>query len=255
MVRLNRGLSGRQGKRGTALGDYSWPETVAIAPDKTVWVGDTRNNRLEQFSANLATPPLSVVTGTSVGVFNYIEGITVAANGIVWIADTKNNRIVSYDPTTHNEAAFGTRGGGSTVGAPVQFVNPQGLAVSSTAIFVADTGNNRIDEVSFSGNLLATYKPGTAILSAPQDVALAPDGTLWVADTGLSASDAGGNQIVHLSATSTTFTNLLDGFGSPGTGTMNFDLPHSLAVSPTGSTLFVADTQNNRVQEFNITGS
>ena len=36
---------------------------------------------------------------------------------------------------------------------------------------------------------------------------------------------------------------------------MQFDLPHSLAVSPSGSTLFVADTYNNRVQEFNITGS
>jgi tripartite motif-containing protein 71 len=246
---------GDEGKRGTAVGDYSWPETVAVAPDKTVWVGDTRNNRLEQFSASLATPPLSVVTGTSVGVFNYIEGITVAANGVVWIADTKNNRIVSYDPTTHNETAYGTRGSSSTVGSPVQVINPQGLAVSSTAIFVADTGNNRIDEVSLTGTLLATYKPGTTILSAPQDVALAPDGTLWVADTGLSASDTGGNQIVHLSATSTTFTNLMDGFGGPGIDDMHFDLPHSLAVSPSGTTLFVADTFNNRVQEFNITGS
>lgn len=245
-----------QGKRGTAAGDYSWPETVAVAPDKTVWVGDTRNNRLEHFMATLATPPLSVVTGNStIGVFNYIEGITVAANGIVWIADTKNNRIVRYDPTSGTETAYGTRGTGSTVGSPVQVINPQGLAVSSTAIFVADTGNNRIDEVSLTGTLLATYKPGTTILSAPQDVTLAPDGTLWVADTGLTASDTGGNQIVHLSATSTTFTNLLDGFGSPGIGSMNFDLPHALAVSPSGTTLFVADTYNNRVQEFNITGS
>jgi tripartite motif-containing protein 71 len=244
-----------QGKRGTAAGDYSWPETVAVAPDKTVWVGDTRNNRLEHFSATLATPPSVVIGNSTIGVFNYIEGITVAANGTVWIADTKNNRIVSYDPTTGNEAAYGTRGTGSTVGSPVQVINPQGLAVSSTAIFVADTGNNRIDEVSLTGTLLATYKPGTTILSAPQDVALAPDGTLWVADTGLTASDTGGNQIAHLSATSTTFTNLLDGFGSPGIGTMNFDLPHSLAVSPSGTTLFVADTYNNRVQEFNITGS
>jgi hypothetical protein len=54
-----------------------------------VWVGDTRNNHLEQYSSNLATPPLSLVTGNpTVGAFNHIEGITVAANGIVWIADT-----------------------------------------------------------------------------------------------------------------------------------------------------------------------
>jgi len=243
---------GDQGKRGTAIGDYSWPETVAVAPDKTVWVGDTRNNRLEQYSANLATPPLSVVTGNStVGVFNYIEGVTVATNGTVWIADTDNNRIVSYVPSTGVMTAFGTRGKG-TIGSPVQFINPQGLAVTSSAIFVADTGNNRIDEVSLTGTLLATYSTG---ISAPQDVTVAPDGTVWVADTGLSSSDTLGNQIVHLSATPSAFTNLVDGFGSPGTGTMQFDLPHSLAVSPSGTMLFVADTYNNRVQEFNITGS
>jgi tripartite motif-containing protein 71 len=242
-------LASVEGKRGTAVGDYSWPETSAVATDGTVWIGDTRNNRLEHFSANLATPPLSVVTGNStVGAFNYIEGITVAeATGMVWIADTDNNRIVSYNPADGAMVAYGTRG--RSVTPPLQFINPQGIAVSSTAVYVADTGNNRIDEVSLTGTLIATYSTG---MSAPQDVALAPDGTIWVADTGTSSSDTTGNKIVHLSS---SLANLNDGFGSAGTGSSQFDLPHSLAVSPDGSTLFVADTYNNRVQEYNITGS
>ena len=241
-------LMGTEGKRGTAVGDYSWPETVAVAPNGNVWVGDTRNNRLEEYSPNLALPPLAVVTGTTVGVFNYIEGITVDANGTVWIADTDNNRIVSYNPTTKAMTAYGTRGKG-TVGSPVQFVDPEGIAVSATDIYVADTLNNRIDEVSLTGTLLATYSTG---ISAPQGVTLGTDGTVWVADTGTNSTDPSGNQIVHLSA---SLTNLNDGFGGPGTDNMHFDLPHSLAVSPDGSILFVADTYNNRVQEYNITGS
>ena len=240
---------GDEGKRGTAAGDYSWPEAVAVAPNGNVWVGDTRNNRLEEYPANLATPPLSVVTGNStVGAFNDIEGITVASSGVVWVADTDNNRIVSYDPNSGAMVAFGVRGKGTTVGAPAQFIDPQSVAVSGTDMYVADTGNNRVDEVDMNGNLVAIY----ASLDAPQGIALSPDGTVWVADTGLSATDTSGNQIVHLSS---TLTNLGDGFGSPGTGSMQFDLPHSLAVSPSGSTLFVADTYNNRVQEFSITGS
>jgi hypothetical protein len=47
--------------------------------------------------------------------------------------------------------------------------------------------------------------------------------------------------------------NLGDGFGSLGSGNLQFDDPHSLAVFNT--TLFVADTYNNRIQEFNIAGS
>jgi DNA-binding beta-propeller fold protein YncE len=240
-----------EGKRGVAAGDYSWPEAVAVDPSGNVWVGDTRNNRLEEYSSNLALPPLAVVTGNStVGVFNYIEGITVAANGVVWVADTDNNRIVSYVPGSNPSlmTAFGTRGKNAVVGTPAQFIDPQSVAVSGTDMYVADTGNNRVVEVDMSGNIVAVY----AGLDAPQGIALSPDGTLWVADTGTSATDTLGNQIVHLSS---TLTNLNDGFGGPGTGSMQFDLPHSLAVSPSGSTLFVADTYNNRVQEFNITGS
>ena len=66
---------------------------------------------------------------------------------------------------------------------------------------------------------------------------------LWVANSG-------DNNVVHLSA---SLTNLGDGFGSLGSGSMQFDDPHSLAVFDT--TLFVADTYNNRIQEFSIGGA
>jgi hypothetical protein len=66
---------------------------------------------------------------------------------------------------------------------------------------------------------------------------------VWVADSG-------NDRIVHLSA---TLTNLGDGFGGPGDSSTEFDDPHSLAIF--GHTLYVADTYNNRIQEFNITGS
>jgi DNA-binding beta-propeller fold protein YncE len=231
-----------EGKRGTAIGDYSWPETAAVAPDGTLWVGDTRNNRLQQFSASLAVPPLLVVTGPASLPFKYIEGVAAASNGDIWVADTDNNRVVRYNPTSKTYTSFGTRGAGSTIGAPPQFINPQGVAVSSSDIYVADTGNNRIDEVDISsGNLVKVFGTG---ISGPQGIALAPDGSVWVANTQA-------NDLVELSS---DLSSELTVFGSAGTGTSQFQLPHSLAVSANGATLFVADTFNNRVQEFTISG-
>jgi len=227
-----------EGKRGTAAGDYSWPETAAVAPDGTVWVGDTRNNRLEHFAAGLTTPPLKVVTGESpVGTFNYIEGVSVDAGGVVWVADTDNNRIVSYNPAAGTFAAFGARGTSSVIGSPAQFLDPEGVVATSSDFYVADTGNNRVDEVDMSGKLVAVFKTG---LTGPQGIALASDGTVWIANTGA-------DQIVQLSA---NLSSELTSFGSAGSGSTNFNLPHSLAVS--GSTLFVADTYNNRIQEFTL---
>jgi sugar lactone lactonase YvrE len=221
------------GFRGTAVGRFSWPETAAVAPDGTLWVGDTRNNRLQHFSADLSGVPVVVGSrGSALGNFYHPEGMTVDGGGIVWVADTNNNRIEAYNPATQIFTAFGTRG--TTAGL---LINPQGVAVSATDVYVADTGNNRIQKFTPSGVFEASFSTG---LNQPQGIALAPDGSLWVADTM-------NNRIVHLSS---ALADLGDGFGSAGTGDLQFNRPHSLAVH--GSVLFVADTFNNRVQEFSI---
>jgi sugar lactone lactonase YvrE len=222
-----------RGMRGVAPGTFSWPEDAAVAPDGTLWVADTRNDRLEHFSADLSgTPAIVGGTGTAVGQFHYIEGVTVDAGGTVWVADSANNRVESYNPTTKAFVAYGSLGSGSG-----QFNNPEAVAVSSSDLYVADTHNNRVEELTLAGQWVASFSTG---LNQPQGVTLAPDGTLWVADSG-------NNRIVHLSS---TLTDLGNGFGSAGTGSLNFNAPHSLAVH--GSVLFVADTFNNRIQEFTL---
>jgi DNA-binding beta-propeller fold protein YncE len=197
---------------------------------------------LEHWPANLSTTGVTDVgtKGAGVGQFNYIEGLTVDSSGIVWVADSNNNRIESYNPSGGKFTVYGARGSGTC-----QFNHPEAVAVGSGGqIYVADTLNNRIVEMSVSGGacsgFTATYSTG---LNGPQGVALAGDGTVWVADSGNS-------RVVHLSG---VLSNLGDGFGGFGTGNLQFDDPHSLAVL--ASTLYVADTYNNRVQEFNITGA
>ena len=65
---------------------------------------------------------------------------------------------------------------------------------------------------------------------------MAPDGTVWVADTQNS-------RLVHLSA---DLADLGDGFGSRGDGDNQFFNPHDLAFG--NDQMYVADTFNDRVQ-------
>ena len=248
--------SGVRGSTKVADG-FSWPEDVAVAPDGSVWLADTRNSRLQHWPASLSTTGVTDVgtKGTGMGQFNYIEGLTVDASGNVWVADTNNNRIEECDnPCNATGSTFHTFGGPTPGSGVCQFNNPQSVAVGpSGQIYVADTLNNRVDEFTISGESCnsSSWTTYSGSLNGPQGIAVAGDGTVWVADSG-------NNAVVHLNA---TLTNLGDGFGGPlaGNGTMQLDDPHSLAVFDniaTGThTLYVADTYNNRIQEFNIAGA
>src|SRR5262249_49902427 len=146
--------------------------------------------------------------------------------------DTNNNRIETYDPSTNSFAVFGSLGSG-----PGQFNGPQGVAVTSSAMYVADTDNNRIEKLTLRGTFVA---PSSVALHLPAGLTVAPDGTIWVADTQ-------NDRLVHLSS---DLVDMGDGFGALGTDNMSFNRPHALAVR--GSQLLVADTYNNRVQIYQL---
>ena len=87
--------------------------------------------------------------------------------------------------------------------------------------------------------------------NTPRDIAFAPDGTFYVADSG-------NNRILHLNAEGA----LLQTWGVYGASDYNngvmaepgrFNEPWGVAVGPDGS-VYVADTWNNRIQKFTAEG-
>ena len=108
-------------------------------------------------------------------------------------------------------------------------------------VWVADTGNNRAEELAPNG--LPIDVLGSGSLDQPQGIALDPEGDVWVSDTG-------NNRLVEFSSSG----KVLSTIGGPGSGDGHFDNPTALTVSAQGDT-YVADQDNNRVEELSLSGT
>jgi sugar lactone lactonase YvrE len=181
---------------GTAVGKVNQPQGVAIDTTGAVYIADTLNNRIQINTDGTASGWnifAGATAGTAVGKVNQPRGIYVDSVGSVYVADTSNNRVQRADPGPGG-FTWAVLGGAGT--APGQFNAPQGVAArragSEGVIFVADTGNNRIQMSLDSGmtwSIVADPGTGPGQVSAPRGLALAdytgdgrPD--LIVADTG-----------------------------------------------------------------------
>jgi DNA-binding CsgD family transcriptional regulator/sugar lactone lactonase YvrE len=183
---------------------------LAVSQDGgTLYIADRANNRVWKF----AEGRLSKFAGTGVAGFSgdggaaetaqldWPIGLALDAKGNVYIADTENNRIRKVDAlgtitTVAGDGHDGDSGdGGNATEARLNI--PFGVAVAADGtLVIADTGNNRLREVTVSGQILPLAgndldgfagdgAPAiAALLSAPEAVAFDKAGNLFFADTG-----------------------------------------------------------------------
>lgn len=121
-----------------------------------------------------------------------------------------------------------------------QFHRPTGIAAGAGFILVADTGNRRVQKLSPQGRPIAEF--GADELRKPIDVAIGPDGTVFVSDFEL-------DRILAFSAEG----KLKFAWGESGSGPGAFDAPAGLAVDPEGR-VFVVGFYDSRVQVFDSGG-
>jgi DNA-binding beta-propeller fold protein YncE len=112
-----------------------------------VLVADDDNHRLVEFSTDgalLATAGSG--PGTHVNQFWNPYDVAIDRHGNVFVADNANDRIVELDPSLTALTTWGSDGS-----APGYLKYPRALAITPGGnLLVANTGNNRIDEYSFT---------------------------------------------------------------------------------------------------------
>ena len=215
---------------------------MAVGPDGAVYVADQASHVVQVFAPDGRFLRQVGIAGTRPGQFTSVGAIAVAADGTLFVADG-TNRIDRFASDGRLLGSFG-RGGGTAPG-QLRFGAGGGndagagggLAIAGPYLYVADTGNHRIQRFTLSGDQPAVIV-GPGVLDTPQG--LTARGTrLTVADDRnhrLVVFDTGGRMLGTVGA----------GRGSnPG----QLSHPYDVAADAAGR-LFVADDLNHRIVRF-----
>ncbi len=225
------------GSSGTGSGQFKEPNDVATDSKGNVWVADSANNRIQEFSSQGTFIRQFGSEGTGNSQFKYPTGIAIDSSGHVWVSDTNNNRVQEFSSEGAFIRAFGTEGTGNG-----QFKHPSGISIDASGnAWVVDSLNGRVEKFSSEGTYQTTV--GSGQLSEPKGIAINSEGDLWVADT----------MKYRLAELSTSGTLLSSIGGISGKGNSQFKGAAHLAIGQEGD-IWVSDSGNNRVQVFSATG-
>jgi DNA-binding beta-propeller fold protein YncE len=164
---------------------------VAVDDEGRIFVTDTGNHRVQQFTLAGEFAFASGQPGSGGGEFSNPAGIAINREEQLHIADTGNHRIQTFDSSIGFIRSFGTFGVANG-----QFSSPQGVSANTFFIYVADSENNRIQKIA-TENIRDEDDRGTGLrflqvidnlaLNGPRGVAAGSDTTrelIYIADTG-----------------------------------------------------------------------
>jgi hypothetical protein len=203
--------------------------------------------------------------------FAYPYGVVVDSAGNAYVGDTINHTIRQMTPVGTNwvvttiAGLAGSAGSADGIGSAARFSDPSGVALDTNGtIYVADTGNNTIREVTPVGtNWVVTTLAGkagvlgsangtgtNALFYRPFRVAVSANGNVYVADTY--------NSTIRKVTPAGVVTTLAGMAGSPGFvngpgSSAQFNTPFGVAVD-SATNVYVADTSNDAIRKITPAG-
>ncbi len=246
------------------------PATTITDSDGNIYISDSGNQRIRKIGLD---GTITTIAGTGTGGFsgdgglatsaelNEPNGLAIAADGSLYIADYANQRVrkITPDGVITTVAGTGDKGfsGDDGPATAAEFNNPNGLAIAADGtLYVSDLGNKRIRKITTDGTITTVAGNGTygfsgdggpatdAGLRIP-NVAVGPDGSLYIADYG-------NQRIRRVGADGVITTVVGNGTeGSTGDGgaatRAQLSSPTCTAVDGAGN-LYITDDKNDRVR-------
>ena len=247
------------------------PHDIKLSPDsRFLYVSDVGNDRIVVLDAGT----LEAVDQFGADVLGGVHDIDFAADGRAYVADTHNGRIAIFDMR-------GSRGelSGSL---DERLSGPEGVLVHPNGlVYAAGAWSNNV--VAYREDKVVFELRG---LSAPHDLELAADGSIWLADAGndrillldeslqiirelsgpaygfngvryldvwpdgtLVAADKYSHTVKFIDATGALVATL--GSGQPGHGAGVFKTPEG--VDSADSRVWLSDSGNDRVVVYRVT--
>ena len=201
---------------GSADGQFYYPQGVAVDSSGNIYVADTWNNRVQKFNSNgeFVTKWTLQLDGNERG---WAYKIYIDGSDNIYVSNSSVGNVEKYDTsgTLLTTLAIGSgsitkdAGGNiytsnlkyNSVGDTIlltlntygrsldgQFYSAENLGVDSSGnIYVADTGNNRIQKFDSSGTYLSkfgSYGTGDGQFNTPRDVVVDSSENIYVLDKG-----------------------------------------------------------------------
>jgi sugar lactone lactonase YvrE len=257
----------------TAIGT-GYKSAIGIALDDAgnSYVADTGNNVVIRYNSAGAG---SIIAGISGSAGNSGNGgpatsatlsapsaVAVTADGAIYIADTGNSVVRRIDPVTGviNVVAGGASTtcaaaldalGNGCLGTQASLSHPSGLAADSKGnIYISDSGNNAVRELTASGYI---FLIGGPVFSAPTALQVDGASNIFVADTGHSTVSeivAATGKVVAVAGNGQSGSS---GNGGAATGA-ELNSPMGIALDAAGD-IYIADTGNQVIRLVNAAGT
>ncbi|MDB5244092.1 MAG: repeat protein [Spirosoma sp.] len=273
------------GLLGNGDNRLGFPSDVFVDRAGVIYVADTDNHRIMKFPPNSSSGTAGTLVagtgevGNGTNRLGFPSDVFVDTVGTVYVADAGNHRIMKFPPNSSSGTAGITVAGTGTPGSGAnQLNNPKGVFVDKAGVlYVADAGNHRIMKWPRDASQGITIAgdngngPGANQLNGPRSVFVDGAGVIYVADYGnhriqkflpvatpppvapLEPLTPGttpapplerltpGVPVAHVGIT-------VAGDNGNGPGANQLNGPRSVFVE--SGDIYVADTENHRIQKF-----